>query len=91
MKMECADCNQVVDDERQSTLCPHEFFRTDEQEQQWKAAHNLLGKKVRFNHMDRGSAMRCYAVNHAGMVNVEGYSGDFAPHLFVIEEEEANA
>lgn len=46
----------------------------------------LVGNVVRFRHMPIGTGTFCLRVCDNGMVEIEGYPGQFAPHLFVIDE-----
>jgi hypothetical protein len=36
--------------------------------------------------MPEGSGYECYALTFEGMVSIAGLPGEFAPHLFVIDE-----
>lgn len=65
--------------------------RTKAEEERFELAQKLIGRVVRFNHMQPGSGRRCRIVNLNGMVQVEGFAGEFAPHLFQIDEEEKAA
>lgn len=54
--------------------------------EQWEAAMKLLGKKIRFRHMPPGSGAVCISVSFDGMVGLNTLSGEFAPHLFLVDE-----
>lgn len=49
----------------------------------------LVGNVVRFNHMPPGSGRLCLRVCTNGMVEIEGFPGQFAPFMFVIDGEVA--
>ncbi len=51
-----------------------------------KAAADLVGKRVRF--AGQGSMQPCKVIAaHNDMVELEGWTGFFAPHIFVITED----
>jgi hypothetical protein len=54
-----------------------------ERQAQFVAAQRLVGCTVRWAHDPSGPSMRVEEATSEGMVRVTGYSGDFAPHLFV--------
>lgn len=47
---------------------------------------HLFGKLIRFRHWPPGTGRPCTKLYAGGMVEIEGMSGMFAPHLFVIDE-----
>lgn len=49
-------------------------------------ANSLVGKFVRFNHMKDGDARKVLGATNDGMVEVEGFVGQFAPHVFQVVE-----
>ncbi len=54
---------------------------------QQAAARELVGKRVKFNH--KRAQPESYLVTRAtedGLVELEGWAGAFAPHLFVTTE-----
>ncbi len=54
----------------------------------WALALALLGKFVKFNHqVTHGTAYLVTQASDDGLVELEGMSGRFAPHLFVVVEE----
>ena len=53
-------------------------------EQKIALANALVGKRVRFNHMTDRDARTVLRATEDGMVEVEGFGGQFAPHLFKI-------
>lgn len=61
----------------------------DEGEDQLIQALRLFHNMVRFNHMPPGTGRLCTAVHADGMVEIEGMTGHFAPHLFQIDGEVA--
>jgi hypothetical protein len=50
------------------------------------AAIRLLGRTVRFAHQPEGPDRRIDSIGWSGMVTVAGMAGEFAPHLFVVQE-----
>ena len=52
---------------------------------QKRAAQNLRGQWVRFNHEGRDvPGRRVLEVSDTGMISIDGSTGWFAPHLFVV-------
>jgi hypothetical protein len=51
------------------------------------AASVLFGKRVRFAYEPPGFRRRVLSFTSDGMVEIEGFDGHFAPHLFVVEED----
>lgn len=52
-----------------------------------KAAGDLVGKLVRWAHQQPETpegTFRVLSATYDGMITIEGYAGQFAPHLFVI-------
>lgn len=43
---------------------------------------SFLGKLVRFNHLPQSEPSKVLRVNINGLIEIEGFSGQFAPHLF---------
>lgn len=82
----CEDCSQIYDDADQSTICPHPEIKPKSLREQFDAGYALLGKTVRFHHMPPDSGHRVIALQSDGMIGLEGMTGQFAPHLFVIDE-----
>jgi hypothetical protein len=92
MKVICRTCHRSFDSTERSMVCPHDRRLSVEQQDQHLLARQLLGKRVRFaHHIDdrRGSAV--LAVSPVGLIAIEGYTGDFAPHLFVVVEDPEHA
>lgn len=87
MTQDCPHCGLNFDDYEQSTICPHQRLRSQAMQEQWEAAMHLLGNKVRFNHWESGTGRHCHGVTYDGMLHIEGMTGEFAPHLFVIDGE----
>ena len=56
-----------------------------ELQEQRRLGLSLYGNLVRFHQQPAETARKCTRVFPNGMVEVEGYSGIFAPHLFTIE------
>jgi hypothetical protein len=51
-----------------------------------KAAAALVGKRVRFAHLpDREDNYYLVITAHRAMVQLEGWTGEFAPHLFLVQ------
>jgi hypothetical protein len=46
----------------------------------------LYGNMIRFRHWAPGTGRLCTRLYAGGMVEIEGMSGMFPPHLFVIDE-----
>jgi hypothetical protein len=83
----CTACNREYDDARMSTLCPHEEFLTVEQAAQKDTAIRLIGRRVLFAHKPEGVPPALVTTVHwDGMVELEGWSGQFAPHIFVLAD-----
>lgn len=91
MIVTCPKCNLNYDDARRSTMCPHSPLMSDPDMDRKIAAIDLMnrarGKLVRFRHMGATESHRLLAVTWNGMVEVEGFGGEFAPHLFEVVEE----
>ena len=87
MERRCRVCTAQYDDARCTTICPHEPFLTLDQAAQKDLAMKLLGKDVLFAHRPAGMlAARVVAVVWDGMVELDGWTGQFAPHLFVVAD-----
>lgn len=85
MNAYCIKCSTEYDDARCTTICPHEAFLTVGEATQKDLAISLLGRRVYFAHRPAGvAAVRVSAVRWDGMVELEGWSGEFAPHCFVL-------
>jgi hypothetical protein len=83
----CADCGQRYDDGRRLTCCPHSPLMSDEDLAQKDLAMGLIGKTIRFNHLtEAGPDCRVTSIGWNGMVTIEGWAGEFAPHVFTIVE-----
>ncbi len=51
-------------------------------------AWSLVGKKVRFRHDPPGVGARLVTeATSDGMIEIEGFGGQFAPHLFAVDPE----
>lgn len=89
MNRRCQDCNQVYDDARASTICPHTELMPRHDMDRKIAAIELMdkaqGKYLRFRGQAEGR-YRLQAVSWDGMITVDGFSGEFAPHLFEVVE-----
>ena len=80
----CPDCREVFDDARCWTVCPHNKLMSDENMDQKIKGLALLGKMVVFANQPPGAApTRVVSVGWNGMVTLDGWAGEFAPHLFV--------
>lgn len=83
MVRRCEICETTYDDA--VTYCPHDRFLSAEDLAQKDAGLALLGKVVRFAHEPENAiARRVQCVCWNGMVEIEGMTGEFAPHLFVV-------
>lgn len=58
-----------------------------EHSEQLAEALRLLGNIVRLNHAQPGTGRRCISITKEGTIEVEGFTGYFSPHLFVIDGE----
>jgi hypothetical protein len=86
MKRQCHKCRARYDDAEQWTICPHDRLKSPEMQAQWEVGYKLLGHRIRFAHMPEGSGYDCIGLTFEGMVSIAGLPGEFAPHLFVIDE-----
>jgi hypothetical protein len=91
MIVTCNDCGKHFDDAERWTCCPHEPFMSADDLAQKDLALSLIGKEIRFAHMPNGPYYRVQSVNYIGMVTIARANGDtmggeFAPHLFVVQE-----
>jgi hypothetical protein len=83
----CAGCGRNYDDARMSTICPHPEFLTVEQATQKDLAVRLIGRHVLFAHKPEGVPPALVTTVHwDGMIELEGWSGQFAPHAFVLAD-----
>jgi hypothetical protein len=87
MLITCERCGERYDDADRNTICPHPLIMPRKDLEQKKLGIKLLGKRVRFAHMEEGPYFRVQAIGWNGMVELEGMSGEFAPHIFVVEAE----
>lgn len=85
MDRTCDDCGMRYDDARRLTYCPHDPLMSDADLAQKDMAISLTGKTIRFNHQhDTGPDFRVQSVGWNGMVTLDAFPGEFAPHLFVV-------
>ena len=85
MNRQCEECGKHYDDADRSTICPHNLIMPAEDLAQKKLGIAIFGKRVRFAHMpDDTQGRRVISMGWNGMVTLEGMSGEFAPHLFVV-------
>ena len=91
MQVRCRYCFSRFDDADRSTICPHELIMPAEDLVQKKLGLALLEKRIRFKHMPEEEPLRVQSIGWNGMVTLHGMSGEFAPHLFMIEQEESDA
>lgn len=82
----CETCQKQYDDAERNTICPHSLIKSPEMQAQWEVGRELLGKMVRFGHMQPGQGWRVNSLTFDGMIGLEGWSDYVAPHLFVIDE-----
>jgi len=80
----CDTCAAPYDDAVRSTICPHERFLSEADQQQKDLALSLIGKDLRWAHDVCGTCppLRIQSVGWTGMVTLYGWSGEFAPHVF---------
>ena len=87
MVIQCLTCELYFDDAECTTICPHVERLPLWQMKRQALALPLMDKMVRFAHMPKGSpTYRVHDVSWAGLVTLEGMAGEYAPHLFVVEE-----
>jgi len=60
-------------------------------EERKAAALRILGQVVAFHHRPDGPFYCCTLMDAEGMVEVAGFAGRFAPHLFVLAPKSAIA
>lgn len=86
MNRTCETCGAIYDDVVKLTVCPHRRFISDEDAAQKDLALRLLGKDLRWAHLGAGTSpiLRIESIGPRGMVTLAGWSGEFAPHLFVV-------
>ncbi len=82
MTVVCPHCQRPIDDAEQNTICPHPLIMPKADLEQKKAGLELLGKDVSFAHQPNGPFHRVQGIGWNGMVTIEGFVGEFAPHLF---------
>ena len=80
MQRTCSACRASYDDAVCWTFCPHDRFISDEHAARKDLAHSLMGKPLLFD----GVRTRVNYVCGDGMVEIDGFTGQFAPHLFMI-------
>lgn len=85
MKRKCEVCQVAYDDAERSTVCPHERIAPPEVLARKDAAFKLMGKHIRFAHQPDLPENVCQvqSINFEGMVRIDKFPGEFAPHLFV--------
>jgi hypothetical protein len=83
----CPRCTLPYDDARRSTICPHDGLLPPELMEQKIRACELIGRKVFFANRPNGVKPALVTTVHwDGMVELEGWPGRFAPHLFVLAD-----
>ena len=82
----CDVCHKEYDDAERFTFCPHERFMSKAEAAQKDKGIALIGHNVRFAHTEGPPYYRVQSCGRTGMVTLDGFVGEFAPHLFVIEE-----
>jgi hypothetical protein len=81
----CPNCGKQYDDADRLTFCPHDLIMPAGELAQKKLALSLIGKPLAFAHRPAGiGALKIESVGSTGMVTLQGWSGEFAPHLFVV-------
>jgi hypothetical protein len=78
----CQVCEAVYDDAIRSTICPHDRFLSEADQQRKDLALSLIGHELRWAHMPDGPSVRIQSVEWNGMVTLHGWTGEFAPHCF---------
>jgi hypothetical protein len=92
MKVICRTCHRSFDGAERSMVCPHDRRLSVEQQDQHLLARHLLGKRVRFaHHVDDRQGAEVLSVTAEGLIAITGYTGHFAPHLFVVVEDPERA
>jgi hypothetical protein len=87
MTRNCERCAAAYDDVRRSTICPHEELLPPELMEQKIRACELIGRKVLFAHLPAGAPPALVTTVHwNGMIELEGWTGQFAPHLFLLAD-----
>jgi|HubBroStandDraft_2_1064218.scaffolds.fasta_scaffold410301_1 hypothetical protein len=86
MFVTCSNCEEKFDDALRLTYCPHRLIMPKVDMDRKIAALRLLGREVRFADELDGPYHRVDGVGWKGMVNIAGFTGEFAPHLFVVKE-----
>lgn len=84
----CEDCHEPYDDAECTTICPHRLLMPRRELEQKKQGVELVGKRVKF----RGPGLPGHpnephlvqACGWDGMLTLEGFVGEFAPHLFEV-------
>jgi hypothetical protein len=87
MQRTCEDCGCHYDDGVMLTRCPHQRFLTNEQAAQKDLAISLLGKRLNWRGIPGPEPFTINAISQTGMVEVSGFTGLFAPNLFVVVDE----
>jgi len=78
----CDTCRATYDDAACSTICPHRRFLSVADQAQKDLALSLLGHELHWAHLPDGPTVRIQAIGWNGMVELVGWSGEFAPHCF---------
>lgn len=88
MIVKCRECGLRYDDAERITYCPHKFLKTPEEFAQHDLAMSLMGKPLRWAHDLSGLGEPLYieSVDYQGMVSIKGWTGMFAPHVFVVRQ-----
>jgi hypothetical protein len=84
MLRDCQQCRKRYDDAECYTFCPHARFITAEDRGRKDLAFTLIGKPLCFAHQPNGEKVFVESIGHDGMVTLKGWTGEFAPHLFVL-------
>lgn len=90
MQVTCPKCKSEYDDAQCFTFCPHQMFMSRVDLERKIAALELIGKDVRFNHLTDNDKFRIRGVTWDGMVLIDAYPGEFAPHLFTVVPQETD-
>jgi hypothetical protein len=85
----CPSCGKQYDDAERFTFCPHDLIMPASELAQKDLALSLMGKPLAFAHRPEGvGPLKIQSVSYCGMVTLEGWPGEFAPHLFVVLSED---
>lgn len=79
MQVTCSTCHARYDDAVCWTGCPYDQFISHEDAARKDLAHHLCGKPL-YVFGDMPTRIACVAWD--GMVEIDGFAGQFSPYLF---------